>query len=139
MILGIGTDLIEIVRIDKAIKRTPSFMSKIFTERENDYFRKKHYKPETIAGVFAAKESVSKALGTGFRTFTPKDIEIIPNHLGKPQVVLYNEAKALGETFGCSAMHITISHCKEYAVAYAIMEGSHSYEINESSANESFR
>jgi len=139
MILGIGTDLIEIARMDKAIKRTPSFMSKIFTERENEYFRNKHDKPETIAGVFAAKESVSKALGTGFRTFTPKDIEIIHNDLGKPQVILYNEAKELGKTLGICTLHITISHCKDYAVAYAIMEGSNAYEINDSGANERLR
>jgi holo-[acyl-carrier protein] synthase len=139
MILGIGTDLIEIARIGKAIKRTPIFMHKIFTKNEQDYFRNKNHKLETIAGVFAAKEAVSKALGTGFRTFTPKDIEITPNHLGKPEVSLYNEAKALGERLGLCAMHITISHCKDYAVAYAIMEGSNTYEINDSRANENDR
>lgn len=128
MILGIGTDIIEIGRIEKIIKRTSTFIPKIFTEIERQYFKQKAYKPETIAGIFAAKEAVSKALGTGFRTFTPKDIEISPNHLGKPEVTLYNGAKLLGEELGLHRAHITISHCKDYAVAYAMIEGGHLQE-----------
>lgn len=124
MILGIGTDIIEISRIEKVIKNTPAFMRKVFTEKENLYFKEKHYKAETIAGVFAAKEAISKAFGTGFRSFTPKEIEILPNHLGKPEATLYGEAEKLGNQMGPSNLHITISHCKAYAVAYAVMEGS---------------
>lgn len=123
MIIGIGTDIIEISRIEKAIKQTESFTNKIFTEKEQDYFKCKNKKAETKAGLFAAKEAVSKALGTGFRGFSPRDIEVVPNEAGKPQVTLLNEAKKLGDTLGIIHMHITISHCKEYAVAYAVAEG----------------
>lgn len=124
MILGIGTDIIEIARIENAVKNTPSFSSKIFTENERTYFAKKNFKPETIAGFFAAKEAVSKAFGTGFRTFSPQDIEVIPNDLGRPEVVLHNDAKSLAAKLGADFVHLTISHCRSYAVAYAVVEGS---------------
>lgn len=123
MILGIGTDIIEISRVAKVVSQTPSFREKVFTENENQYFKKKNDKAETIAGLFAAKEAVSKALGTGFRAFEPKDIEIHHNELGCPQVTLFNGAKELGEKLGALSVHVTISHCKDYAVAYALLEG----------------
>lgn len=122
MIFGIGTDIIEISRIEKIIKNTPAFLNKVFTQNENLHFKHKQYKAETIAGVFAAKEAVSKALGTGFRSFEPKDIQIIPNALGKPEVYLHEEAKTLAEELGISTIYVTISHCKAYAVAYAVAE-----------------
>ncbi|WP_069999464.1 holo-ACP synthase [Cellulosilyticum sp. I15G10I2] len=139
MILGIGSDIIEIARIEKVIKNTPAFINKVFTEKERNHFKNKHYKSETIAGVFAAKEAVSKALGTGFRSFTPKDIEVTPNDLGKPEITLYDEAKALATELGAGAMHVTISHCKAYAVAYVVIERGEPGEINDSKTNSANR
>ena len=63
MIIGIGTDIIEIDRIKAAIERTPSFLNKAFTEKEIELFKAKGMSVETIAGNFAAKEALSKALG----------------------------------------------------------------------------
>lgn len=123
MILGIGTDIIEISRIEKAVKKTPSFLSKVFTPNEMSYFETKNYRAETIAGVFAAKEAVSKALGTGFRNFSASDIEITPDRLGKPKVYLLNKAQRLGQELGVTAIQVSISHCQTYAVAYALAEG----------------
>ena len=123
MIKGIGTDIIEISRIQKAISQTKSFMDKVYTEGERDYYTKQHKNVETLAGFFAAKEAVSKALGTGFRSFGMQDIEILPNHLGKPEVYLYKNAKKLSEEMGISKMHISISHCKTYATAFVVAEG----------------
>ncbi len=82
MIYGIGTDITEIRRIEKAITRNKNFTNKLFTKDEMDLWKKKNFKLEFIAGRFAAKEAVSKALGTGIRDFNFKDIEIINNELG---------------------------------------------------------
>ena len=122
MIAGIGTDIIEIDRIKKAITRTPQFMMKGFTTKEQEYFKMRHNAPETIAGNFAAKEAVSKALGTGFTKFGLLDIEILRDDLGKPAVFLHGEAKTIGKKKNINTIWVSISHCKSYATAYAIAE-----------------
>ncbi len=123
MIIGIGTDIIEIQRISEAIHKTPTFLNRVYTKREQDYFTNNRKRMETLAGLFAAKEAVSKALGTGFRQFSLGDIEVVPNALGKPEVTLLPKAKEVAEKLGVLQIHITISHCQTYAVAYAIAQG----------------
>lgn len=122
MIVGIGTDIIEIQRIKNAVINTPKIMNKLFTEKEKKYFIEKDNKYETLAGFFAAKEATSKALGTGFRKFAPKDIEIQIDTLGKPNLKLHNEAHNQALQIGGEILHVTISHCREYATAYTIIE-----------------
>ena len=124
-----GTDIIEIERIKKAILQTNSFFDKIYTTREKDYYREHRKKVETLAGLFAAKEAVSKALGTGFRGFSAKDVEIVPNDLGRPEVYLYGEAKIRANSLGMCKIHVSISHCKTYATAFAIAEGGINHEV----------
>lgn len=123
MIIGIGTDIIEIERIEKTLEKTHTFFDKVYTANEKTYYLESHKRTETLAGLFAAKEAVSKALGTGFRGFGLKDIEIVPNHLGKPEVTLYGEAKVLGQRLKVDTIHISISHSKSYATAFAVAEG----------------
>ena len=123
MIIGIGTDIVEIDRIQKATLRTVGFIDKVFTKNEQAHYVQKHNQVETLAGFFAAKEAVSKALGTGFRNFGLKDIEIVPNALGKPEVYLYKNAKLLCDELKIKRIEVSISHCKEYATAFAIAEG----------------
>lgn len=122
MIIGIGTDIIEIHRIEQAVQRTDTFLKKVFTSKERTYYEENKKHIETLAGFFAAKEAVSKALGTGFRTFTPKEIEILPDVLGKPNVTLYDNAQKLANTLNITQMYISISHCKTYATAFAVAE-----------------
>lgn len=122
MILGIGTDIIEIERIDKAIKDNPRFIYKVFTEKEIEYLEDKGFKPQHAAGGFAAKEAISKALGTGFREFSMKDIEIYRDNLGKPKVLLYRKAEELAKIQGDYMVHLSISHDRDKAIAYAILE-----------------
>ena len=121
MIIGIGTDIIEIERIENAVKRTEGFLNKLFTENEIKIFEKRNFKSEVIAGNFAAKEAVSKAVGTGFRNFGVKDIEILRDKLGKP---LVNLSDKVYDVLGRNDIniHISISHSKTNAIAYAIME-----------------
>ncbi|WP_026885233.1 holo-ACP synthase [Clostridium beijerinckii] len=121
MIIGIGTDIIEINRIERAIQRTNTFIERSFTYDEIAYFKLKGFKGNVIAGNFAAKEAISKAIGTGFRGFGLKDIEILRNELGKPVVNLSDKIYNLLETKEFK-MHVSISHSKENAIAYAVME-----------------
>lgn len=121
MIIGIGTDIIEIERIENAVKRTNGFLNKLFTENEMKIFESRGFRSEVIAGNFAAKEAVSKAVGTGFRDFGVKDIEILRDKLGKP---LVNLSDKVYDVLGLSDVniHISISHNRTNAIAYAVME-----------------
>ena len=123
MIIGIGTDIIEIDRIKKAVDNDKhSFIQRVFSERETAYFEKNQWGPETIAGSFAAKEAVMRALGTGLRGFKFKDIEVLRDKLGKPVVKLSNNANRIAKDKNIKAIHLSISHCREYALAYATAE-----------------
>ena len=93
MILGIGVDIIEIDRIEKAIKKQNKFLEKIFTNKEIEYFQNRKMNIEVIAGNFAAKEAISKALGTGFRGISFLDIEVLRDEIGKPLVNIENKIK----------------------------------------------
>ncbi|BCZ49144.1 holo-[acyl-carrier-protein] synthase [Clostridium gelidum] len=121
MIIGIGTDIIEIHRIEKIMMRTSSFIEKSFTNNEIEYFKSKGLKGNVIAGNFAAKEAISKALGTGFRGFGLKDIEVIRDKLGKPVVNLSCKIYELLEIKEFN-IYVSISHSKENAIAYAVVE-----------------
>lgn len=118
--VGIGVDIIEIDRIEKAMQKHDSFLTRIFNENEIQYFKSKNYKPETVAGFFAAKEAVSKVLGTGISGFPWKDIEISHTSYGQPIVILKNQAKIFAEEKSITEIMISISHCKTYAVANAV-------------------
>lgn len=127
MIIGIGVDIIEIGRVRQAIRNNKNFLSKLFTEREIDYFISRNMNSEVIAGNFAAKEAVSKALGTGMRGFSFKDIEILRNELGKPEVILHNGANLIGNKLvknnNSLRVHLSISHNNSSAIAYSVLEG----------------
>ncbi|KOR24538.1 holo-ACP synthase [Clostridium sp. FAM 1755] len=123
MIYGIGTDITEIKRIEKATTRNKNFINKLFTKDEVELWEKKNFNLWFIAGRFAAKEAISKALGTGIRGFNFKDIEIINNELGKPEVVLKPKAEEIIKKISNNyKIHLSISHEKEYAIAYALLE-----------------
>ncbi|WP_415335950.1 holo-ACP synthase [Clostridium perfringens] len=127
MIIGIGVDIIEIERVRQAIQNNKNFLSKLFTKRELDYFISRNMNSEVIAGNFAAKEAVSKALGTGIRGFSFKDIEILRNELGKPEVILHNGANLIGNKLvgnnNSLRVHLSISHNNSSAIAYSVLEG----------------
>lgn len=121
MIIGIGTDIIEIERIGKAIKTNKHFLDKLFTENEIMLFKSKSMRTEVIAGNFAAKEAISKALGTGIRGFGFKDIEILRNELGKPIVRLNAKSESVIENKEYK-LNVSISHNNLSAIAFAVLE-----------------
>ncbi|MBP1754794.1 MAG: hypothetical protein H6Q59_1192 [Firmicutes bacterium] len=118
MIVGIGVDLIEIDRVTKACERE-AFLKRYYTEAEIELIKVDLKK---AADNFAAKEAVAKALGTGFSTFFPIDIEILRNPEGKPYVNLYGKAEEVAQRLGITVMHVSITNTKEYANAFAVGE-----------------
>lgn len=116
----IGIDIIEIERIKSAIKDNSRFLEKIFTNDEIKYFESNGFKAESIAGNFAAKEAISKSMGTGIRNFNFKDIEVLRDELGKPIVKTYNNLEQMCIDYNVLEIKVSISHCKQYAVANAI-------------------
>lgn len=122
LILGVGVDIVEIRRIKEAIDKHVNFIDRIFSKNEIAYLKSRNLRPEFVSGRFAAKEAVSKALGTGFSGFEFKDIEIDRTAAGKPIVVLKGKAKLLAQKYGNYKIHLSISHGVDSAIAYAVME-----------------
>ena len=121
MIVGIGNDIIEIERIEKAISKE-GFKNKIYTQRELENIKKRGNRAETYAGVFSAKEAISKAIGTGVREFSLIDLEILNDDLGKPYVVVSEKLdKILKTKKEDYQIEISISHSRKYATAMAII------------------
>ena len=121
MIVGIGNDIIEIERIEKAILKE-GFKNKVYTERELENIEKRGNRMETYAGIFSAKEAISKAIGTGVREFSLIDLEILNDDLGKPYVVVSEKLdKILKTKKEDYQIEISISHSKKYATAVAMV------------------
>ena len=121
MIVGIGNDIIEIERIEKAISKE-GFKDKIYTQRELENIKKRGNRAETYAGVFSAKEAISKAIGTGVREFSLIDLEILNDDLGKPYVVVSEKLdKIIKSKKEDYQIEISISHSKKYVIAIAII------------------
>lgn len=119
MVLGLGSDIIEISRIEASIQRHGKrFLDRLFTEAEQAYCNTYRDSHRHYAGRFAAKEAIVKSFGTGIREGVNwTDIEIINDVEGKPVVSFSNR---LLEKFQDPQIQLSISHCKEYAMAVAI-------------------
>lgn len=125
--MEIGVDIIEISRIRRACARE-EFLNRFFTARELEGIKGKSSFYAHLAGKFAAKEAVVKAMGTGFRNMKWKDIEILNQASGKPVVILSGKAKEIFEDNNLSGIQVSISHCREYAIAFAVALGGAGYE-----------
>ena len=123
MIQGIETDIIEIERICSAIKKE-TFLFKTFTKSELDLYTQKGSQPQTLAALFCAKEAVAKAIGTGFRGFSPLDVEILHDSNGKPFLHITAKLQIILQKQGFfnPQFHISLSHCKNYATAFVTLE-----------------
>ncbi len=116
----IGIDIVEIARIQKAVELWGErFLHRVYTEPELRLCRKK---PSRLAGRFAGKEAVMKALGTGARGISWREIEILAEPSGKPLVRLYGKAQAQADGLGLDKLAINLSDSKEYAIAFVIGE-----------------
>jgi holo-[acyl-carrier protein] synthase len=114
----IGVDLIDIDRIATVLSRHPDrFRERVLTEAEARYCGRK---PERIAGRWAAKEAISKVLGLGVRGVGWREIEILPNWAGAPQVRLHARAAARAASMQLQDVTVSISHERRMAVAVAV-------------------
>lgn len=118
-IKGLGNDIIEVNRIEEVLERHgQKFLDKLFTPKEQAYCAQYRDHARRLAGRFAAKEAIVKALGTGFSPHVAwRDIEILNDREGKPYVILSQRVK---EHFNHPRLYISISHCRAYATAVAI-------------------
>lgn len=124
MIYGVGTDIVEVSRIEDALMRFgESFAQRILTEQEWLMFEQSQTQARFLAKRFAAKEAFAKALGTGLRLpATFQNISVTHDDLGKPVLDFAPELQALLEAKGILAQHLSISDEKALAVAFVVLE-----------------
>ena len=116
--LTTGVDIIEIPRVQRVLAGYGRrFLERIFTEGEIAYCRGR---APNLAARFAAKEATMKALGTGTRGVSWKDIEVLRRESGEPHIRLSGRAEACAQRLGVVEISLSLSHCQEYAVAFVV-------------------
>jgi len=128
MIVGIGTDAVEIARIARAVDRHPRFAARVFTTAEQAASARRGAGAVAyLAKRWAAKEAVSKALGVGFSGFTYTEIEVVNLPSGAPSVELSGELAGWAHELGVLRWHLSLSDTSEMAFATALAEGPDDY------------
>jgi holo-[acyl-carrier protein] synthase len=120
-LLSVGVDLIETKRVARALERWGDrFLTHVYTPAEIEYSR--GLVPE-LAARFAAKEAVSKALGTGLRGIIWREMEVLADARGKPLIRLHGRARKRAEQLGLDEFAVSLSHSREYAIAFVVATG----------------
>jgi holo-[acyl-carrier protein] synthase len=121
-VLGIGTDIVECLRIAQMIDRHGElFITRVYTPYEIRYCQSRRQATQHFAGRWAAKEAVLKALGTGWRRgISWRDVEVRNDSAGRPVVALGGGAREIVEQQGIGQVLVSISHCRSHATAYAM-------------------
>jgi holo-[acyl-carrier protein] synthase len=124
MIVGIGTDLIEVDRIRQSMDRYgDKFLRRVYTETESAYAMSKRNFAERLAGRFAVKEAGMKAIGTGWRRgVTWRDFEVINEPGGRPTLRLTGAAGRIAQGLGARRVSVSITHTAAMAMAVVILE-----------------
>lgn len=123
MIFGIGTDIIEVARMERHLDSNNGLRDKLFTAREQAYAEDKATVYQHYAARFAAKEAFFKALGTGYRYgMAFHEIEVVNDELGKPVVEVHGKVKEFVKKQKITHIHLSISHVKEMANAFVVLE-----------------
>jgi holo-[acyl-carrier protein] synthase len=124
-IVGIGIDLVEVDRLREFAIRHRNRLQSVFTPTELAYCNSKKDTFAQLAARFAAKEAVFKALGTGWSLGLQwTDISVENCGLGSPSILLSGRANNFAERLKVSDIHLSLSHCRQYAVAHVVIEGS---------------
>jgi len=114
-IVGIGVDVVDLARFERALDRTPRLRERLFTAEE------RVLPLRSLAGRWAAKEAVLKALGTGWRRgISWRDVEVRNGPGGRPQAFLKGGTQEVAEKLGIRCVLVSISHCRSHATAYAV-------------------
>ena len=124
MIVGIGVDIVDISRIQKLSDRFGErFLRRVYTEKETAYARSGANTAERLAGRFAVKEAVMKALGTGkTQGILWRDVETVRGRFGKPEVHLHGQAVKWAKLHGVATVFVSITHDGGKALAFLILE-----------------
>jgi len=124
MIVGTGVDISEVDRIAAAVKRFGNrFLKRVFTAEEIRYCLGKPNTPERLAARFAAKEAGMKAIGTGLHYgVTWQDVEVLRLPGQRPVLQFHGKAAEFAARLGCKRTHLSLSHTREQAIAYVILE-----------------
>ena len=124
MIVGTGVDIAEVPRIQASIERFGErFLRRVFTDAEIQYCDSKVNRAERYAARFAAKEAALKAIGTGLRRgITWRDVEVTREPGGRPTMSFHGVAAGFAAKLGMKRAHLSLSHTKEHAIAYVILE-----------------
>jgi holo-[acyl-carrier protein] synthase len=124
MVLGVGTDLMEIPRIAQSIERFGTrFLERVFTAREIAYCRQKKNAAESFAARFAAKEAGAKALGTGIsHGVSWLELEVAREPSGRPVLQLSGRAADRARALGVTRVSLSLTHSREVALAVVVME-----------------
>ena len=116
--LAVGVDMVEISRIERGIARHGErFLHRFFTEQEIEYCNGRF---PSLAGRFAVKEAVGKAMGTGIGDISWKDVEVVCDGRGKPHLQLHNRAKSLATELGWTQWDISLSHTDTHAIGFVV-------------------
>ncbi|BDG62401.1 holo-ACP synthase [Caldinitratiruptor microaerophilus] len=123
-LVGAGIDIIEVDRVRRAAERTPRFLTRVFTPAELAYAgAAPAHRWRRLAARFAAKEAALKALGTGLRRARWQEVEVVPGPLGRPGLRLTGSLAERAARLGVTALHLSISHSRHYAVAQVLALG----------------
>ncbi len=124
-ILGTGVDIVETARIHDSLEKFGErFLNRCFWPDEVAYCRSMKFPALHLAARFAAKESISKAFGTGIGAKLGwKDMEIRRCDSGEPYVLLHGKGEELARERGVTEVFVSLSHCKDYAAAHAVIVG----------------
>jgi holo-[acyl-carrier protein] synthase len=125
MILGIGSDIVKVARIEKLLSQAGNrFCERIFSPKEISYAETRARPELHFAARFAAKEAFVKALGCGFRDGLEwRDIEVINNNLGRPELKLHGQAQKFCQKLEITNTWLSLSHEQEFALAFVVLEG----------------
>lgn len=123
MIVGIGTDIVRVERVRRLLERYPNFIERVFCAGEIAHCRGKASPAQSFAARFAAKEAVMKALGTGWDgRVNWQDIEVVTDTSGNPGIILHGGAGERLASLAADSIHLSLTHEKEYALAFVVLE-----------------
>ena len=119
---GAGTDIVHVARLGRSLARGPSFAREVFTSEERRYCELRHRPAQHFAARFAAKEAFLKAVGVGvFSGISLQDIEVVKDEVGPPRLRLGPSAARALERVGARRSHLSLSHERDYAIAFVVL------------------
>ena len=125
MIVGIGLDILETARLERALERSPGLLSRVFTEQERHHCDGRADRVQALAARFAAKEACLKALGTGWaRGLAFQQVEVVREAGEKPQLVLHGRAADRARELAVTRLHVSLTHQPGLAAAVVVLESS---------------